>query len=140
MIIIATVIRTEQRSLLVRNCENNEEILVHFRNAHRFTSGDCIRIIFDGMMTRSIPPQITATSIERTQCPPPHHSNELRAVVLSTSRTHLLARDMSNSMQIRINYPFAYHFCPGQEIIVRHESMRMTNPPQFNATDIIPIC
>lgn len=139
MIMIATVLRVDSGSLLVRDMKTGDEVLVHFRNADRFNVGDRIRIFYNGQMTFSIPPQITAISIQKIQGGEAQ-SDEMRAVVLRKSRRSLLVRDMQNNMQIRVNYPYAYHFCVGQQIVVRYETIRLSEPAEVEATDIRPIC
>jgi hypothetical protein len=49
--------------LLVRSCRTGQEILAHTGCACRFSAGDCVRIRFNGVMTMSIPPQITACKV-----------------------------------------------------------------------------
>lgn len=135
----ATVIRTEQRRLLVRDSQSGNEVMVNFNNARRFSSGDHVRITHNGIMTNSIPPQITATAIQRIPAPPTPPA-EIRAVILQRSHNSLLVRDMRDGRQIRVNYPFAYHFCVRQQIVVKHDAITMDNPPRVEAKDIIPIC
>lgn len=147
MTMYATVISTNPGSLLVRDFETGMEVLVFFRQANRFRSGDRIRITFSGAMTRSIPPQITATSIQRVSSfprpepgPRPPETPEIRAIILQRSRNTLLVRDLRDNRQLRVNTPFAHHFCVGQRITVRYDTITMSNPPQVNAIDISPIC
>ncbi len=64
----ATVRQVCPRNLLVCDHSTNQEVLVHTADSCRFSQGDCICIHFSGIMTRSIPPQITATCIYRTNC------------------------------------------------------------------------
>lgn len=61
----ATVCEVTRSSLLVCDCGTCQDVLVHYNNARCFNSGDKICIQFNGIMTASIPPQITATCIER---------------------------------------------------------------------------
>jgi len=145
MTMYATVISTSPGSLLVRDFETNMEVRVFYRQANRFRTGDRIRITFSGAMTHSIPPQITATSIQRIQSfprpePRPPEMPEIRAVVLQRNRNSLLVRDTRDNRQIRVNTPHAHHFCVGQRIVVRYDVITMGNPPQVNAADINPIC
>lgn len=53
--------------LLVCDCSTRQEVLVRTNRARCFSCGDCVCIRFNGAMTMSIPPQITAICIE------PHH-------------------------------------------------------------------
>lgn len=146
MTMTATVIQVGPQSLLVRNEENNEEVLVNFRNSNRFSVGDRIRITFNGQMTFSIPPQITATSIQRlgsiSPAPPSPQlrPSEMRAVVLQTGRNFLIVRNTRTGQQMRVEYIHAHHFCIRQQIIVRYDTITMTTPPTVTATDILPVC
>lgn len=138
MTLTATVTQTGPRSLLVRDSATSDEILVLFNNAGRFSVGDNVRITFNGQMTRSIPPQITATSIERIRGGAP--TTIMRAVILQRRRTSLLVRDAMNNRQVHVNYPFSYHFCPGQQIDITYDAITLSNPPQVTAIDINPVC
>lgn len=142
MIMNATVIQAEPRSLLVWDSDTGNEVRVHFRNSNRFSPGEHVRIEFNGVMTHSIPPQITATSIQRISDPTPPKPNpsEMRAVILQRRRDSLLVRNLSNNRQTLVIYRHAHHFCPGQRITVHYDVMRMSNPVEVDATDIIPIC
>lgn len=139
MNMIATVIQVNPRSLLVRDEETGEEVMVFFRNAGSFSVGDRINITFNGQMTLSIPPQITATSIQILN-PIPPIASEIRAVVLQRGRNFLLVRNTQNRQQIQVEYPYAHHFCVQQQVIVRYDSITLSNPPRVTATDIIPLC
>lgn len=146
MIMNAIVLRVDSGSLLVRDLEINQEVLVFFRDARRFSPGNRIRITFSGAITRSIPPQITATSIERIPGqtnpprPPGPAPSETRATVLQRRRGSLLVRNMNNNQQLLVHTPHAHHFCARQRIIVRHDTILMNNPPEVHAIDITAIC
>lgn len=139
----ATVLRVNAGSLLVKD-SIHQEVLVHFRNARRFSQGDHIRITFNGQMTRSIPPQITATSIQRIHNPAPRPPQstptKIRAVILQKRRGSLLVRNISNNRQLLVHSPHSRHYCTGQRIAVQYDAMIMNNPPEVNAIDIEPIC
>lgn len=49
--------------LLVSDLCQDQEVFVHTDEACRFQVGDLVRIEYNGAMTRSLPPQITADSI-----------------------------------------------------------------------------
>lgn len=148
MIMNATVIRVRPRNLLVRDISNNQEVQVNYSRPNRFSAGDNIRITYDGRMTFSIPPQISARSIQLThQRPPdpprpplPPMPSETRAVVTRRGLGFLLVRDLRNNRQMRVNFAHAHHFCIGQRIVVRHDAIIMNNPPEINAIDITPLC
>jgi hypothetical protein len=63
----AQVLQVTDGDLLVRSCRTGQEILVHTDCACRFSAGDCVRIRFNGVMTMSIPPQITALCIRKIE-------------------------------------------------------------------------
>ena len=60
---MATVLRTGCRCLVVCDHFNSQEVIVHTDEAHCFSQGDCVCIQYNGAMTRSMPPQINALSI-----------------------------------------------------------------------------
>lgn len=131
-----------REGLLVRNSDNGQQVRVNFRDTNRFTVGDNVRITYDGRMTFSIPPQITATSIQivRPDSRPEPAPIETRAIVVRKGSGFLMVRTLRNNRQIRVNYRYANHFCVGQRIIIRHSIMLPIEPPQINAIDIVPIC
>lgn len=61
----ATVLRIQKGDLLVRDHRNAQEVIVHTRFARRFRVGDRVLIFYNGIMTMSLPPQITAGRIVR---------------------------------------------------------------------------
>lgn len=145
MTINATVLRVFDDRLLVRDLSNNEEIMVNFRNARRFSPGDFVKITFNGQMTPSIPPQIAATSIQRIErpvTPPPSTSSELRAVVIQKRRGSLLVREMNTNNQFIVEYRQACSFRVGQRIVVQYETIFLNvppNPSRIIATNITPV-
>lgn len=138
MIMIATVLRTEAGSLLVRDLRTGEEVRVITSNAWRFRRGDRIRITYSGAMTRSIPPQITATSIRRIQIPSRLTPREIIAVILQRRGNSLVVRDANNN-EIIVHYPQAHRFRTGEQIRIRHDRESMVSPREVNATEIIPV-
>ncbi len=60
---IATVMEVRQCSLLVCDCATRQEVLVHTNSACQFSCGECVCIHYNGAMTMSIPPQISAVCI-----------------------------------------------------------------------------
>ena len=61
----ARVLRVCRCELLVCDLCTAQEVLVHTPKACCFQVGDCVRIQYGGMMTLSIPPQISADGICR---------------------------------------------------------------------------
>ncbi|MFR1052109.1 MAG: hypothetical protein ACOX67_02615 [Oscillospiraceae bacterium] len=62
---IARVLRVERASLLVCDCSTEQEVVVHTGRARCFSFGDCVCIRYNGIMALSMPPQITASCIEK---------------------------------------------------------------------------
>ena len=65
MIMTATVLSTQRDNLLVFDFSNRRQVQVNTNGASRFCPGDLVRIRYNGAMTMSIPPQISATGIVR---------------------------------------------------------------------------
>ena len=59
----ATVCNVERNQLLVCYHATQQEVVVHTDQACCFHVGDCICIHYNGIMTASIPPQISADCI-----------------------------------------------------------------------------
>lgn len=59
----ARVLRAGCRQLLVCDLCGSQEVLVHTDNACCFQPGQCVCVAYNGVMTRSIPPQITADCV-----------------------------------------------------------------------------
>ena len=68
MFMFATVQRVGNASLLVYDHSGSQEVVVHTPNAHCFSPGEEIFIKYNGIMTLSIPPQISANCISKIQC------------------------------------------------------------------------
>ncbi len=64
----ATVLCVHDCSLLVCDSCTRQEVLVHTDRACCFSCGDYVRIEYSGMMSMSLPPQITALCISRVCC------------------------------------------------------------------------
>jgi len=139
MVMTALVTRVQRANLLVNDLSTNQEVLVHFRDSDRFLVGDTVKITFDGKMTMSIPPQITASSIQLFY-PQPSAPTRIRATVVEKGRQHLIVRDSQSNRRLRVNFAFAHHFCVGQRITVMYDTIVMNNPPTITAIDIVPIC
>ena len=61
---IATVVRAWGSQGLVTDNANGQEVLVNTNNStSNLAAGDQVRIVFNGVMTASLPPQISAQSI-----------------------------------------------------------------------------
>ena len=64
-IILATVQSADSETLLVADDVSHMEILVHSPAAANYAAGDHLKIGYNGAMTRSLPPQIYATMLQR---------------------------------------------------------------------------
>ena len=61
---IATVVQAWGSQVLVTDNSNGQEVLVNTNySTSTLAAGDQVRIVFDGVMTASLPPQISAQSI-----------------------------------------------------------------------------
>lgn len=61
---IATVVQAWGSQVLVTDNANGQEVLVNTNNSTaNLVAGDQVRIVYDGVMTASLPPQIGAQSI-----------------------------------------------------------------------------
>ncbi len=61
----ATVLAVRGGSLLVYDHNASQRVVVHTARPCRFQIGSFVCIRYNGIMTRSIPPQITAISISQ---------------------------------------------------------------------------
>ena len=61
---LATVVQAWGSQVLVTDNSNGQEVLVNTQNSTgNLIAGDQVRILYNGIMTASIPPQISADSI-----------------------------------------------------------------------------
>ncbi len=65
MTICAVILEISDRRLLVRDSKTDQEIAVNIRCNCNFRVGDRVIIVYNGAMTRSIPPQISAIRIRK---------------------------------------------------------------------------
>ncbi|MCI8589264.1 MAG: hypothetical protein HFE77_00895 [Clostridiales bacterium] len=68
---IAEVIEAYPDGLMVMDKQSGQTIQVHAKDIECFSQGEWICILYNGQMTHSIPPQITAISIESLHDAPP---------------------------------------------------------------------
>lgn len=59
----ALVIGVQRDRLLVLDFATRQRVIVNTSHARRFREGNIVRIWYNGVMTRSIPPQIYAINI-----------------------------------------------------------------------------
>ncbi len=61
---IATVVQAWGSQVLVTDNANSQQVLVNTNNStSNLTAGDQVRIVYNGVMTASLPPQISDRSI-----------------------------------------------------------------------------
>lgn len=61
---LATVVQAWGTQVLVTDNANGQQVLVNTNNnTGNLVAGEQVRIVFDGVMTASLPPQISAQSI-----------------------------------------------------------------------------
>ena len=63
MLIFAKILETEKNRILVMDLNTNQEVAINLQCGCKFKVGDMIQIVYNGMMTMSIPPQINAQRI-----------------------------------------------------------------------------
>jgi len=153
----AVVINTNQQGMLVRNEANNENVRVIYRNSRRFGPGDRVRITYSGVITLSIPPQITATNVQllgtaprppfvampplfNPPRPPLFIPREMRVTVLRTEQGFLIVRNNANNQILRVDTPDARFFCPGRQAVVRFNTIIPGLPPRVDLVEIMPLC
>jgi len=142
MIMTAIVIQVQEENLIAIDLSNYQEVLVHFNNSSWYLVGDIIEIIFDEIMTLSIPPQINALSIQLITPPqsPPPILTEIEAIVVIKDRQFLEVRNLQYNIQLHVTYDYAYHFCVGQRVSIMYDTVILDNLTTINAIDITPIC
>lgn len=69
MLMQASVLDVQLGRLLVLDLATRQRMIVNTPDARWFRPGDLVRIWYDGTMTKSIPPQITALNITVLQPP-----------------------------------------------------------------------
>lgn len=62
---LATVLEVNPDSLLVLNHATSQEVIVHTNCTCNFQVNDRVIILFNGIMTMSLPPQINAIRISK---------------------------------------------------------------------------
>lgn len=65
MVMCATILEVNQNDLLVRDNATSQEVVVNTSNVCNLREGNRVKIIYNGIMTRSLPPQINAVRIIR---------------------------------------------------------------------------
>ena len=63
MVMFATVLEVNCSNLLVKEFPNEQEVIVNTSWACRFNVGENVKIVYNGAMTASLPPQISARRI-----------------------------------------------------------------------------
>ena len=70
MILLASVVSVRNDHLLVFDLTDRKQFKVMTQQTSRFHSGDLLRIRYNGIATKSIPPQINAQHITKLTPPP----------------------------------------------------------------------
>lgn len=65
MILFGTVERVRRDQLVVRDRRTRRSVIVFTRQTRCFEPGDVVSVLFNGVITQSIPPQITAIAVRR---------------------------------------------------------------------------
>ncbi len=65
MIMIAMVREVRPNQLVVRDRANFQNVVVNTNDTRCFSVGDIVSILYNGVMTKSLPPQISAIRIRR---------------------------------------------------------------------------
>lgn len=146
MEMIATVVSSDSRGLLVIDAATGQEVFVNYCCPLAFRPGERVHITYTGAMTFSIPPQISATLVvpyRATPTTPPAqtYSEIRRATILQIRRGVLIVRDPGqNNRQVTVNYPYAHHFCVGNRINIQYETAFLNGGYTINATEVFPVC
>jgi hypothetical protein len=145
-----TVLSIEPRTLTVRNEETGEAVVVNFNNPRRFNVGDRVRITYNGIMTASEPPQITASNIQVIQAPvfprppsPPVFTpipREIRAQIIRRENNFLIVRNTANNQILRADTRNARFFCPGRFVTITFNHITPGLPPRMDVIEVLPIC
>jgi len=145
-----TVLSIEPRTLTVRNEETGEAVVVNFNNPRRFNVGDRVRITYNGIMTASEPPQITASNIQVIQAPffprppsPPVFTpipREIRAQIIRREHNFLIVRNTANNQILRADTRDARFFCPGRFVTITFNHIIPGLPPRMDVIEVLPIC
>lgn len=130
MIKYATVLQVNPDSLFVVD-STGQEILVYTQNAQQFIPGDFVRIIYNGAMTMSLPPQISAIFVTLVR-----RGASICGVVLSVDQGFFLMQD-NDGGEIHVNYPDTYALAPGESVCVQYNGqMTASIPPQISAISV----
>ncbi|MCL2019408.1 MAG: YobA family protein [Oscillospiraceae bacterium] len=165
MQMIATVIAVNPRSLTVRNEESGETVIVNLNNPRRFNVGNRVRITYNGIMTMSMPPQITAINIQPLPVPPSRPTfpgsppifpvippafpitppfapppRQMRVRVVRREHGFLIVQNTANNQILRADTPNARFFCPGNLAVIRFNQIIPALPPRIDLIDINPVC
>ena len=130
MIKFATVLEVNPDSLFVRDT-TGQEILVYTRNAQQFTPGDFVRIIYNGAMTLSLPPQISAIFVTLVR-----RGARVCGEILSIGQGNFLLADAEGG-EIQVNFQNAFTFAPGDTVCVQYNGkMSRSIPPQITGITV----
>ena len=152
-----------RRGILIRDEDNEQEIMVNVRNTNRFKIGDRCSIAYDGHVIKSVPPQVNASNIQILRPPfipvppignirppvgnirPPIGNirppvREMRARVVRRESNFLIVQNNADNQVLRIDTNNARFFCPGTQVTIYHRGTTPGQPPRINLVDILPNC
>ena len=130
MIKFATVLDVNPDSLFVRD-NSGQEILVYAQNAQQFAPGDYVRIIYNGAMTLSLPPQISAIFVTLVR-----RGARICGEILAVGQGNFTLADIEGG-EIQVNYPDASAFSPGDSVCVQYDGrMTLSIPPQIQGISV----
>jgi len=148
------------RGMLIRDESDGQQVMINYRDTNRFSIGQRISIIHNGIMSRSFPPQITALSIQILQPavtpippighirppavtppvedirPPVPRIREMRARVVRRARNFLIVQNNANNQILRADTDNARLFRTGMQVIIRYRGIIPECPPWINVVDI----
>lgn len=68
MVMCATVLEVNNDNLLVRDNKTEQDVIVNTSCVCRINVNDRVKIVYNGIMTNSLPPQISSSRIFRIPC------------------------------------------------------------------------
>jgi hypothetical protein len=66
--------------------------------------------------------------------------SEVQGTVIQKGRNFITVVGTRDRRQYRVEYPYAHHFCLGQQVTVRYNGISWGNPARVSATDVAPVC
>ncbi|MDR1753747.1 MAG: hypothetical protein LBR74_02430, partial [Eubacterium sp.] len=138
MTMTATILNVNSNSLLVRDSSNNQEVLV-FYTSENLRPDDKVKITYNGLMTRSFPPQITADYIQRIGSPVPVTS-QMWGIVLQVFKDYFTVWDYTENRVVQVDFPGANRrgLRTGLPVTITYDSISFDDPPFVTAVNVTP--